>query len=169
MASVAKSFHRITIGITVMWTLMLCLFIANFWCQLSISYCPPVRQDTYWNHLWTADGRIAWARIDPAIPEFEQQYKPPSWKFQLNTARSSNWIWKPYYVRDYSGRYAGVPLWIPLVLFLPFGPVPLAAERLKARRQNRFAAERRCPSCGYPTDGLPVGVCPECGHTDLTT
>ena len=32
-------------------------------------------------------------------------------------------------------------------------------------KESRLLAAKKCPSCGYPTTGLPSATCPECGTT----
>jgi hypothetical protein len=163
MASVGTRVRWIVIGITGIWFLLLGVYIANRWYQFSISYHPPLRQGTYWNNFWLSGGRFSWSRYDPVQSPYPVQYQPPDWRTSVTRDRSGYWFWKAYFVRQYGGHFTGVPLWIPLAMLVPLGPAPATVLGLKAWRRQRYLMKRLCPSCGYPTEGLPVRVCPECG------
>jgi len=51
-----------------------------------------------------------------------------------------------------------------LLLFLySLAWIPRAPGWIASTRRQRRLARGRCPQCGYPIDGLPGRVCPECG------
>jgi hypothetical protein len=77
----------------------------------------------------------------------------PSFNGPLSTGPLSA-RWQPFFA------FVGHWLWsIPLML-IAVSTMISTDRRFKARLLAKSAS---CPNCGYPTDGLPSPVCPECG------
>lgn len=66
------------------------------------------------------------------------------------------WRWDPMLKMTQQYLIIGIPLWWPIVA----AGVVLCFDLHYTRRS---AKERRCIACGYPTQGLPDIICPECG------
>ncbi len=83
-----------------------------------------------------------WTLIDPGDPLWGAMLYEWTW-----------WAWRC----DLGPNWCFIfPLWVPLVITLPFGIFALRRSRMRPGY---------CATCGYDLKGNVSGVCPECGTT----
>ncbi|OWY72343.1 hypothetical protein B7486_05325 [cyanobacterium TDX16] len=85
----------------------------------------------------------------------------PSALVEIANYASQNQFLGCYVQFDLAGRCAIIKF--PLLLIALPGLAIILVNRLNRRKLRYREINRLCMNCGYPTIGLTLSVCPECG------
>lgn len=165
MKSRRLKFGRLVPIATVVWFVLIAIYVSTNWRVFEFSYKPAIQPGTRWNNVWLSGGRVAWSRFDPAAASTPPVHQPPSLRARSYAMPNGSWFWKPYFARQAAGWFVGVPLWIPAVPITVIGPIPMLFRAGHKARSwfRRRVPEGVCTSCGYSLHGLQSRTCPECG------
>ena len=107
------------------------------------------------SYIWTTEAfrQQLSGSSDPAMRE------KLTWEWHCRDRATPMEWWPPVYFLCHPTGLAT----IAIHLGVPFG-VGLTGTLLSRRWLRRHPRPGQCPTCGYPTSGLPTGVCPDCGR-----
>ncbi|MCA9251119.1 MAG: hypothetical protein KDA54_08295 [Phycisphaerales bacterium] len=79
-------------------------------------------------------------------------------------AWNTSWVWSRY---GQLGTTIRFPVWAPIMMFLSYPIVVLAAVPIARRKRRNRLKLNQCLHCGYSLTGLTEPRCPECGESCL--
>jgi len=151
------------VGVTGAWVALACVYVSTLWVVYSVHTRPPIGPGVRYDNIWLSSGRFAWSRYDPTASSQPVPFRPPPrWYTSVRRSVDDSWFWWVYDAKQPGGWYVGVPLWMPLALLAPLGPLPCVWSTI--RHLRRRGASNACPACGYTLTGLTTDRCPECGR-----